>query len=380
MFGKISTAMRLLLFSIISLLTISSFAQNKNPYLIVGTYTSGKSEGIYVYKFNTETGIAEPVSSVKTDNPSYLTISNNGNYVYAVKEHAAKKLNEVSAFSFDKKQGVLQLINTRSIIGSGPCYITVDSKNKWVFTANYKGGSLSGIPINKDGSLDSIQVFNQHIGSSINKKRQQEPHVHCAVFSPDEQYLFTTDLGTDKINRYHFNASSKNNPLSNDADSVLISKAGNGPRHLTFTPNGKYFYVINELSGTIDLFHYKKNQVDFISTISTDSTNNTDKGSADIHVSNDGKFLYATNRGNYNTISTYAINASDGKLTLLNTQPTGGLTPRNFAIDPSDNFLLIGHQRSDNINIFKRNKTTGLLTPTGQTISVGSPVCLKFLK
>lgn len=380
MFEKISIAMRLLLLSIICLITVCSFAQNKTPYLIVGTYTNGKSEGIYVYKFNTETGNAESVSSVKTDNPSYLTISNNGKYVYAVKEFATNKLNEVSAFSFNKQQGVLQLINTRSTIGSGPCYITVDSKNKWVFTANYKGGSLSGIPINKDGSLDSIQVFNQHVGSSINKKRQQEPHVHCAVFSPDEQYLFTTDLGTDKINRYHFNASSKSNPLSIDADSVIMSKAGNGPRHLTFAPNGKYFYVINELNGTIDLFHYKKNKVEFVSAISTDSTNNTDKGSADIHVSGDGKFLYATNRGNYNTISTYSINAKDGKLTLLNTQPTAGLTPRNFAIDPTDSFLLIGHQKSDNIIIFQRNKTTGLLTPTGKTISVGSPVCLKFLK
>ncbi len=370
-----------LLSVVVSFLFISCiFGQSKQYFLLVGTYTSSKSEGIYVYKFDEATGAATFVSKAKTDNPSYLAISNNHRFVYAVKEGGADNASAVSAFSFNKKSGVLNFINKQPTKSNGPCYITVDSKQKWVFTANYKGGSLSAFPVKTDGSIDTVTQLIKHSGGSINKSRQQEPHVHTVVFSPDQKYLFTNDLGTDKINRYTFNAKATTLPLSQSSDSVTLSTAGNGPRHLAFSPDKKYMYAINELAGTVDVFAYSDKSLRLLQTISTDSTNNADKGSADIHLSPDGKFLYATNRGSYNTIATYEVNGATGKLQLLKVQPTGGIMPRNFAITASGNTLLIGHQKSDFITIFKRDLNTGILTQTYNTIPISSAVCLKLIE
>ena len=372
--------MRLLLVVVNFLFISCIFGQSKQYFLFVGTYTTAKSEGIYVYKFNDESGNATFISKAKTDNPSYLAISNNHRFVYAVKEGGADNASAVSAFSFNKESGALNFINKQPTKSNGPCYITVDSKQKWVFTANYKGGSLSAFPLKTDGSIDTVTQLIKHSGGSINRSRQQEPHVHTVVFSPDEKYLFTNDLGTDKINRYTFNAKATTLPLSQGSDSVTMSTAGNGPRHLAFSPDKKYMYVINELAGTVDVFAYSDKSLRLIQTISTDSTNNADKGSADIHLSPDGKFLYATNRGSYNTIATYAVNGATGKLQLLKVQPTGGIMPRNFAITASGNTLLIGHQKSDFITIFKRDLDTGILTQTDNTIPVSSAVCLKLIE
>lgn len=372
--------MRLLLVVINFLFTSCIFAQSKEYFLFVGTYATAKSEGIYVYKLNEESGTATFLNKVKTDNPSYLTISNNQQFVYAVKEGGADNASGVSAFSFNRQSGAFTFINKQPTKSNGPCYITIDSKQKWVFTANYKGGSLSAFPVKPDGSLDTVTQLIKHAGSSINNARQKEPHVHTVVFSPDEKYLFTNDLGTDKINRYTFNADATTLPLTQANDSVTMSTAGNGPRHLAFSPNKKYMYIINELAGTVDVFKYSSNKLKLLQTISTDSTNNADKGSADIHLSPDGKFLYATNRGKYNTIATYAINNPDGKLQILKVQSTGGIMPRNFAITPSGKMLLIGHQKSDFITIFNRDVKTGLLTISNNTIPVSSAVCLKMIE
>ena len=362
-------------------LLIVSFclAQSKQYYLFIGTYTNTKSEGVYVYKFNEEDGNATFISKAKTDNPSYLAISHNHKFMYVVKEGGADNTSAVSAYRFNSNNGELTFINRQPTKSNGPCYVAVNASRKWVFTANYKGGSLSAFSVKDDGSLDTVSQLIQHIGSSANKSRQQEPHVHTVVFSPDEKYLFTNDLGTDKINRYSFNPNAYPFPLSQGNDSVTKSASGNGPRHLAFSPNNKFMYVINELAGTIDVFAYSENSLKLLQTISTDSTNNSDKGSADIHLSPDGNFLYATNRGNYNSIATFRINNKSGKLQLINVQNTGGILPRNFCITPSGNWLLIGHQKSDYITLFKRNLKTGILTPTNQPIPISSAVCLKMI-
>jgi len=271
----------------------------------------------------------------------------------------------------------LTAINKQIEKGSGACYINVDSKNKWVFMANYASGNLSAFSIRKDGGVDTLKQFFQDTGKSINATRQKEVHVHTSVFSPDEKYLFVTDLGNDIIHQFPFNAFAEL-PLSLSNEKIIKSKAGNGPRHLSFSSNSRFMYVINELSGTIDVFDLKKKPTELIQTISTDSIQSDTKGSADIHLSPDGKFLYVTNRGNYNTISSFSV-LSDGHLKLLQVLPTGGITPRNFVIDPTGNYLLIGNQKSDNITFFKRDKSTGLLTKIKQEIQVGSPVCLKFI-
>ena len=369
--------MRTILLAICLFVSASIFGQPKNYYLFVGGYTTGKSEGINVYRFNAADGSATFVSKVKTDNPSYLAISKNGNYLYSANEASKVRTGFASAFSFNKKSGVLSLLNQQSVMGNGPCYVSVDKANNWLFTANYSSGSVSVLNINKNGAINTIKQLFQHSGSSINMQRQKEPHAHMAVFSPDEKLFFTTDLGTDKINVYNFKAAAKVRPLTVATDSVIFSTAGNGPRHIAFHTTKKLLYVVNELSGTIDVFDYKIG-IQAIQTISTDTSNNLDKGSADIHFSPDGKFLYATNRGNYNNIVIYSVDAINGTLKFVGLESTQGKTPRNFIIDPTGSFLLVANQNSDSVIIFKRDIVTGLLTYASQ-FETGNPTCLKLL-
>ncbi len=369
--------MRIIFFAI-ALLTLEFLsAQSKQLYLLAGTYTDGKSEGIYTYKFDTENGNAQLLSKIKATNPSYLAISKDENNVYAISDARNGQNSEVAAYQFNKQTGELSLINKLAEKGSGACYITVDNNKKWVFLANYASGNLTALSVRKDGGLDTIKQFFQDTGKSVHKTRQQEPHIHTAVFSPNENYLYVTDLGNDQIHQFPFK-SSANLPLSINQEKIIKCKPGNGPRHLEFSKDSRIMYVINELSGTIDVFDCKRNNSALIQTISTDSTQSDTKGSADIHISPEGTFLYATNRGSYNTISTFSI-LSNGQLSLLQVQSTGGIMPRNFVIDPTGNYILIGHQKSNNITIFRRNKYTGILTKINQQINVGSPVCLKFI-
>lgn len=367
---------KLLIGCLLPILFFSAVHAQQNFYLLVGTYTTpkGKGEGIYVYQFNSNNGTATYVGYVKTNNPSYLVISNNKQFIYAVNQNSSPLPSEVSSFSFNNKTGLLNFINKQNIETDGPCFITINNKKNWLFTANYSAGNISVLPILEDGSIGNLRQTIQHKGSSIVKNRQSEAHAHTCVLDEREEYLWVTDLGTDKIHFYPFNAQ-KNQPLNNDTTKFIQSTLGNGPRHLVINKNN--LYVINELSGTIDYFKINKNKHTLIQTIGTDSTNNLDKGSADIHISKDGKFLYATNRGNYNSISTYSIH-KNGTLTLKQVTSTYGKTPRNFIIDPTDNFLLVANQNSNNISIFKRDRNSGLLTYTNQEIKVNTPVCLQM--
>jgi 6-phosphogluconolactonase len=352
----------------------------KESYLVVGTYTGGKSEGIYVYKFNSTDGSFKEISHVKTSNPSFVAVSPDQKFVYAVNEDAGNngKGGDISVFSFDKKTGVLTYINKQPTHGDHPCYVAVDKTGKWVAAGNYSSGSLSMIPVMADGSLGNEIIHIQHEGSGVDKQRQEKPHVHCTVFSNDNRFLFVPDLGIDKVMIYAFDAST--GALTPAKQPFAKSKDGSGPRHFIFHPNNKYAYLIEELSGTVEVFQYNNGTLKNIQRISTMPARDTSfAGSADIHVSPDGKFLYASNRADANTIAIYAINQKDGKLIFRAHQSTLGKGPRNFNFDPSGNFLLVGNQNSDQIVIFKRNKVTGLLTDTKSRINVGKPVCLKWI-
>lgn len=346
--------------------------------LLIGTYTnSGKSKGIYVYNFNGKTGEFSHKSEIAgVENPSYLAISRDRKYVYAVNE---VNVGGVSAFAFNSTSGALTFINRVSSGGGGPAYVAVDDEDKYVFAGNYGSGSLSAIPVKKDGSLGTdIQIIQQE-GSSIDKSRQGRPHVHATLLSPDNRYLFTPNLGTDKVYIYRFDAANISQPLA-PADPAFVSvKAGSGPRHITFHPNSKFVYLIHEMGAMITAFDYKDGKLTEKQTITMLSPDYKGRvGAADIHVSPDGKFLYGSNRDDANEIVIYSIN-KDGGLSYAGRQSTLGKTPRNFAIDPTGNFLLVANQNSDEIIIFKRDQKTGLLAPTGQKIKVGSPVCLKFV-
>ena len=353
-------------------------SKDKNFHLLVGTYTNTENtNGIHVYSFNAETGeFAEKSKVVDITNPSYLAISKDKKNVYSVSEGGEGK--GINAFSFDVKTGKLTLLNSGSAGGNGPCYISVDDKKQTVFAGNYGGGSLSATRLNKDGSLsEDIQVI-QHTGSGVNKSRQEKPHVHAVVLSPDNRFLLVPDLGTDKVNIYRYEPGSTN-PLTSAEPAFASVNPGGGPRHLTFHPNGKHAYVILEMEGAIAAFDYHNGKLEGRQSISMLAPGfNGDVGAADIHISPDGKFLYGSNRGEANEIVIYSIDKNGG-LTYAGRQADLINTPRNFAIDPSGNFLLVGNQNGNDIVIFKRDQNTGLLTDSGKRIPVDKPVCLKFV-
>jgi 6-phosphogluconolactonase len=359
----------------------SLYGSSQNFYLLVGTYTGTGSKGIYVYNFNAQTGKAKLVSNTDSNtiiNPSYITLSHNGNFVYAVNETNGTDPGKVSAYSFNKNNGKLKFINTELSGGDDPCYAAASDNDKWVAVANYSGGSVSVFPLNKNGSLQPYSQLIQDSGSSANKARQEKAHVHESVFSPDDNYLFTPDLGTDKLMIYKFNSLLKK-PLHPSLPAFVNTLPGSGPRHISFHPNKKFAYLINELSGIVNAYNYNKGQLKIIQGISTHPEEFKGvTGGAEIVVSQDGKFLYASNRGDENTITIFSVNASTGKLKLAGYQPVLGMAPRNFIIDPAGNYLLVANQNSDNVVIFKRNKTTGLLKETKEQIKLPKPVCLQM--
>ena len=348
-------------------------------YMIVGTYDSPKSEGVYVYKYNSSDGTAKEVSHVKTPNASFVAVSPNEKYVYAVHEDAPQngKGGEIVAFSFNKETGVLTFINKQPSGGDHPCHVEVDKTGKWVFASNYSSGSLSVYPVNADGGLGTATTI-QHYGAGKNLDRQKGPHVHGAIISADNRWLFVTDLGIDKVMIYSFDTTT--GKLTPAKKPFVESVAGSGPRLFTFHPNNKYAYVIEELTGTVMVYNYKKGKLELKQRISTMPEGDKGfPGSADIHISTDGKFLYASNRGDANTIAIYSINNKDGRLTSIGYQSTLGKAPRNFSLDPSGKFLLCENQNSDEIVVFNRDLTTGLLSDSGKRIAIGKPVCIKWI-
>ncbi|WP_029282626.1 lactonase family protein [Pedobacter sp. R20-19] len=362
---------------LMSLLSTIAFAQQNHYNLVIGTYTApGKSEGIYTYDFDSNIGNTK-LKNITKDiaNPSYLVISPDKKYAYAVNETG--ETSTVTAFKYDAATGILTFLNKVNSHGEDPCFITVDDKN--VLVANYSGGSLAVFSRKTDGSLsEAIQVI-QHTGKSIDPKgRQKSAHVHMVKFTPDHQYLVVNDLGEDRTYIYNYNQTGKSKTLVEK--SIIKTNAGTGPRHITFSPNGKFAYLVHEFNGSITAFGYLNGNLTKLQEIGT--TAKDFKGAidaADIHVSADGKFLYETNRGDANSISAFSI-LPNGKLKFIETLSTLGKGPRNFTIDPSGKFLLIGHQYTNNVVIFNRDVKTGKLTDSGKRIDVGAPVCLVFDK
>lgn len=356
---------------------MSSFSQrNGKYYLLVGTYTSGKSDGIYVYNYNPAIVHQTLASTVKTSNPSYLAVAPGDQHVYAVNEDNP---GTISSYSFDKKTGQLRFINKQPSLGAHPCYIAIDKSGKWVITGNYSSGTIAIHQVNKDGSLHQSLDSVQHFGSSVVEGRQDGPHVHAVVFSKDNRHLYAPDLGSDRVMIYRFKKES--GKLEAAEIPFVITEAGAGPRHIDIHPSEKYAYLIEELTGSVSAYFINKDgSLDLIQNISCLPREYTGPvGSADIHVSPDGKFLYCSNRGESNTIGIFSINQQTGLLTWIGHQETLGKKPRNFIIDPAGDHLLVANQDSDEIVIFKVNRQTGLFTDTGKRISVPSPVCLKWI-
>lgn len=366
--------MRALLFFPVILLAMQSYAQKKDYNLIVGTYTNtGKSEGIYVYNFDANTATVTPKAVEKNVlNPSYLALGDGNKFIYAVNETG--KTSAASAFKFDAVSGKLTFLNKHATNGGDPCFIIADKKN--VITANYSGGNISVFGIEKDGSLTPVKQVVQHSGKGANKSRQESAHVHMTQFTPDGKYVVVNDLGTDKVYFYKYNANGGDKVLV-ASDSIAVTPGG-GPRHLIFSKDAKYAYLIHELDGGLTVYSYNNGKLKEIQkTKITEEGFSGENGGADIRFSPDGKFLYATNRGSENKITTFAVE-KNGHLTVKGYNSTVGKGPRNFAIDPTGKYLLVAHQYTNDVIIFERNLQTGALKDTGKKIEVGAPVCLVF--
>jgi 6-phosphogluconolactonase len=362
---------------LIILLIVSFFtmqAQKNKLNLVVGTYTKTcESRGIYVYEFDSNNAnIRLKKSSDSIINPSYLSLSKGSKFIYAVKENGNES--EVSSFGFDPSSGRMNLINRVNSKGADPCYLINDDTN--VIVANYSGGNIAVFGKNADGSLTEAKQVIQHFGKSVNSERQEKPHVHMVYFSPDKKYVLSNDLGTDKVFLYAYEPNASTEILTLK-DSVSV-KAGSGPRHLIFSKKGKFVYVLQELDGSLTTFKYKNGTLTQIheTTILPNDFNGT-TSAADIHITPNGRFLYATNRGDANTISIFKV-LKNGKLKSKGQTSTLGKGPRNFVIDPTGKFLLVAHQYSNDIVIFKINKRKGTLKDSGQKIELCSPVCLVF--
>lgn len=358
--------------------------------LLVGTYTDGGSDGIYVYRFDTKTGSVAPLSSAKTVNPSYLLPSRDGRTVYAVNElpgdnGPADQRGGISAFRFDAKTGALTFIDRVSSEGNDPCHLSLSPDGKYLVSANYSvaanpGGSFAVFPLRDDGAVSPAALAVHHEGSGPVKGRQDGAHVHSTAFSPDGRYLFVQDLGADKIFGYRYTVDGSRGLISPTDTRYTPVKTGSGPRHMVFGADGRHAYVTSELNAAVEVFGYQDGKLTPVQTVPMAAPGFKGKvGGAAIHLSPDGRFLYASNRGDANEIVIYAVNPADGRLKTVGRQSSLGRTPREFLIDPTGKWLIVGNQDSDTFYVFKRDVETGRLDANPQKVAVGKPVDFKLV-
>ncbi len=346
----------------------------------IGTYTGPDSKGIQVLRFDPSTGSVAPAALAgEIANPSFLAFHPKLDVLYAVSElgNDGKTNGSVSAFSIDRKNGTLNLMNTVSSGGGGACHLVADRTGRMLIVANYGSGSTASFPIGPDGRIGEMASLQRHSGSSIDTRRQRGPHAHGVVLSPDNRFVFVPDLGLDQILVYKIDPASAT--LAPHSPAFAEVKKGSGPRHFAFHAKGKTAYALSEMGSLVTAFSYdaaagKLTSIEAISTLPAgfDGTNNC----AEIEIDAKGRFLYASNRG-HDSITVFAINGN-GTLKTVQNIATGGNIPRNFKIDPTGRYLLAANQKSNNIVVFSVDSKTGRLTPTGKSVEVHAPVCILF--
>ncbi|MCC3153982.1 lactonase family protein [Hymenobacter sp. BT770] len=363
----------------------ATHGSSAKDYLVyVGTNVASEQEStIFLYRLSPATGALTRVSAQRGGaSPTYMTMDAGRRFLYAVSEtqmFKGAKGGGVSAFAVDRRTGDLTMLNQQPSNGASPCYISLDHSGKAAMVANYVSGTVSLLPLAADGKLAPATATDQHEGSGPHKN-QNGPHAHCIIPDPANTFAFAVDLGTDKVYGYRLNPAQ--GQLTLMPEPAFVARPGAGPRHLTFHPNGKQAYLINELNSTVTALAYdatagKFRELQTLSALPAGFVG--DNSCADIHVSPNGQFLYASNRG-HNSIAVFAIDASSGTLTPVQDVDTQGKTPRNFALDPSGRLLLVANQNSNNVVTYRIDQQTGLLTPTGQTAEVPSPMFLQVVE
>jgi 6-phosphogluconolactonase len=363
----------------------SSAPVSNSQLVYIGTYTNAKSKGIYVSRLDPAAGtLSAPTLAVESANPSFLAVHPTKDVLYAVNEigtYEGKPSGSVSAFAIDRKTGMLTLLNRQPSVGGGPAHLTVDHGGRNVLVANYGGGSVAVLPINADGSLKAPSAFVQHTGSSVNPNRQKEPHAHSVMVDSQDRFAYVGDLGLDKVVIYRLDAAK--GTLTAGEPPFAATTPGAGPRHLALHPKGRFAYVINELDNTVSVYTRDGERggltpIQTISTLPADLKALPTYSTAEVLVHPSGKFVYGSNRG-HDSIAVFSVDEATGRLTFVESTPTGGSTPRGFGIDPTGGYLVAGNQRSDSVVMFRIDQKTGRLSPTASRLDVGAPVSVKFV-
>lgn len=346
--------------------------------LFIGSYASTEGPGVYVYELNVDTEELKQLDQVSgLSNPTFINVDAGTRKLYAIAEATVNgnKGGAAASFQIDVANGKLTELNREPNLESTTCHINRSQDDRFLVVSSYHGGTVGLVELNQDGTVGKLLDTKQHTGHGADPERQDKPHVHSAFFSPDGQYLFVCDLGIDVVRTYTINKESRS--LDFHADTTL--PPGSGPRHLTFHPNGKYVYVINEVNSTIAAFSYAKDSgklgaLEVVPTLPEgfEGENTT----AEITVSKDGRYLYGSNRG-HDSIVVYAVNPDSGKLSYIEHVSSEGGHPRHFALTPDGSLLIAANRDSNNLAVFRVNKETGRLTFTGKTAEVSKPVCVQ---
>jgi 6-phosphogluconolactonase len=352
--------------------------------LYVGTFAGRNSQGLYVFEFNRDSLSFKLLQTLpELVSPSFFTLHPAGRFLYAACRNSmvnGQNWGSIWSLKIDTISGMLAPLNQRPSYGADPCYISTDQSGQYIFVANYGDGVISVYPVSTDGSIgDSIQVI-RHAGRGINPQRQEGTHVHAALVSEDDRFVYVPDLGIDKVMIYKIDtANGKLTPADVPWAEV---KPGSGPRHIAIHPDGKFAYLAEELGSTAavflrDTFSGSLTEIQRVSSIPDDYTG--ENTNADIHTDPEGRFLYVSNRG-HNSIAIYSINRLTGMLSLAGFEPVRGDHPRNFMIDDTGDLMLVANRNTDQIVIFRRNKQTGMLTYSGKELNVPAPVCVKMMR
>jgi 6-phosphogluconolactonase len=351
------------------------------PLVFISAFADGDAAAIHTFQLDRKAGTLKPAHrTTGVEHPFFLALSHNGKFLYSIhaKQFGGAESEQVAAYELVGRTGQLNLLNRQSARGTAACYLDVDATGKTVVVANYSSGSVAALPVSADGTLGEAATFIQHAGASVNPARQKEPHAHCIVVSPDNRFVFVADLGLDQVLSYRLDAATAK--LTPNQPPFVKATPGAGPRHLTFHPNGKHVYVINELSNSVTLFDYKPDSGILLEkqTLSTlpkefDGTSNC----ADLKITPNGRFLFGTNRG-HDSIAAYRI-GDDGRLTLIAIEPSLGKGPQNLAIAPGGELLLCANMPGNNVAVFRIDPQSGRLTSVGSPVAIPGPSCIMIL-
>ena len=366
-------------------------ASAEDYQLLVGSYTAGQSQGIYRLAFDSRTGQidASPLQVLKSENPSWLTLSKDQRQLFVVNENGPGQtdpVGRVSSFAIDPKTHALSLISQVQSLGNEPTHSSLSIDGSHLFVSNYSvaedpGGTLAVLPVTADGKLKPVVQMSSHPASRVNPERQASAHVHSTIPSPDGKYVFANDLGADKVFAYRFDPKANPElPLTPATPAFVQLPPGSGPRHLLFSADGKHAWLTMEMSAQVAVFDYHDGQLEQTQMVDLAAGQPvSDKAAAALHASADGKFLYVSNRGTANQLLVFAIDPATGHLSELQRRAVEGDHPREFSLDPSGKFLLIANQKSNQIVVVERDARTGLLGKTVQKLPMDAPSDIRFL-